>query len=96
LFVPVELGGGSGTANGHWNESDGGGSNVGIASAQGDMRFEVMTGWLDSPYYISGTTVASFVDIGYLSAEADVPEPATLVFISGGLAAIGYRRRRSS
>jgi hypothetical protein len=91
-YVPVELGGGSGTANAHWNEVDGGGVNTGIVSARGDMRFEVMTGWLDPGSFISNTTVASFTDIGYVSA---VPEPGTLFLLSGGLLVVGIYRRRS-
>lgn len=95
LFVPVELGGGAGTANGHWNEVDGGGGDTGILSIQGDLRYELMTGWIGSSYYISDMTVASFVDIGYMSAESEVPEPATMVLIGAGLAFLGFRRRRS-
>ena len=91
-FVPVELGGGSGTANGHWDEVDGGGSATGRVSALGDMQFELMTGWLNSSSYISKTTVQSFVDIGFASA-ADVPEPATLTsFASGALLLLCFKR----
>jgi hypothetical protein len=65
-FVPIELGGGTGTANGHWNEVDGGGGNTGIVDAQGrDFRNELMTGWLNAPTFTSQTTLASFQDIGY-------------------------------
>ncbi len=65
-YVPVELGGGGGTANGHWNEVDGGGANTGIVDAQGrDFRNELMTGWLNAPTFTSKTTIASFQDIGY-------------------------------
>ncbi len=94
-FVPVELGGGPGTANGHWNENDGGGCCTGIISAQGDMTFDIMTGWLNSGSFISNTTVASFTDIGYMSAGAAVPEPGTFALFGAGLVLVGlYRRRR--
>lgn len=93
-FVPVELGGGPGTANGHWNENDGGGCCTGIISSQGDMTYDLMTGWLNSGSFISQTTVASFVDIGYRSASAGVPEPGTFVLLSAGLAFVGFYRRR--
>ena len=53
-FVPVELDGSAGTANGHWDETWAGGPN------------ELMTGWLNAPTFISNTTVRSFVDIGYV------------------------------
>lgn len=94
-FIPVELGGGAGTANGHWNEADGGGSLTGIISPLGDMRFELMTGWVNSPYFISQTTIGSFVDIGYLAATTDMPEPAPMALISIGLLAVGVLRRRT-
>lgn len=94
-FIPVELGGGPGTADGHWNEVDGGSSLTGIISPFGDMRDELMTGWLNTPYFISQTTVASFVDIGYLSASTEVPEPASMALFSVGLLAIGVLRRRA-
>ena len=96
-FVPVELGGGPGTANGHWNEVDGGGSATGIVSAQGDMRNELMTGWLNSPAYISKLTIESFRDIGYLPASSvtPVPEPGTFVLMGVGVTLIGVFRRRT-
>jgi hypothetical protein len=67
-FVPVELGGGAGTAGGHWNEVDGGGVNTGfVSNSNRDMRYELMTGWLDvdKPSFISSLTRASLQDIGY-------------------------------
>jgi hypothetical protein len=93
-FVPVELGGGPGTANGHWNEANGGGSNTGIASniepgPFNDMRYELMTGWLNTAnVYISSLTVQSLVDLGYTV----VPEPTTLLMAAIGLAFVSHRR----
>ncbi|MBL8241750.1 MAG: PEP-CTERM sorting domain-containing protein [Bryobacterales bacterium] len=93
-FVPVELGGGPGTANGHWNENDGGGCCTGIISSNGDMTFDLMTGWLNGGSFISNTTVASFTDIGYMSAGAAIPEPGTFALFGAGLAIVGFHRRR--
>jgi hypothetical protein len=90
-FVPVELGGGSGTANGHWNEIDGGVCCTGIASVRGDMTFELMTGWLNSGSYISLTTINSFEDIGYLT---NAPEPGTFVLMGAGIIGLVFVRRR--
>jgi len=81
-FVPVELDGGPGTANGHWDESWLG----------GPWDTELMTGYLDFPTTLSNTTLASFADLGYIVQLDDgriiggptpVPTPATLfLFIS--------------
>ncbi|MFT3686743.1 MAG: leishmanolysin-related zinc metalloendopeptidase [Phycisphaerales bacterium] len=50
-FVPVELGGGPGTANAHWDEA-----------TFGD---ELMTGWIGGPTYTSQMTLGSLYDIGF-------------------------------
>ncbi|MER5171572.1 leishmanolysin-related zinc metalloendopeptidase [Thioclava kandeliae] len=70
-YVPVELGGGSGTANSHWDEAWGCGSG------------EVLTGYIASSMYLSVTSRAAFVDLGYTVADylnepiPAVPLPAT-------------------
>lgn len=86
-FVPVELGGGVGHANSHWNEVDYGSADTGITDNMGrDMRYELMTGWLNStlehPSFISDMTKMSFMDIGYEVAIVPVPA-AVWLFISG-------------
>lgn len=50
-FIPVELGGGGGTANAHWDEA-----------TFGD---ELMTGYIGGPTYVSNMTVQSLHDIGF-------------------------------
>jgi hypothetical protein len=80
-FVPVELGGGAGTANGHWNEVDGGGGLTGIVDSLGrDMRNELMTGWLNSNSFISNTTLQSFVDIGFTVASVSDGAQTVVLF----------------
>lgn len=96
-FVPVELGGGQGTANGHWNEVDNGAAATGIVSliSGNDLRNELMTGWLNAPLFISNLTIASMQDIGYDTvALAVVPEPSSILISGLGLGLI-IRRRRS-
>jgi hypothetical protein len=97
-FVPVELNGGSGTANSHWAERSGGQCCTGFTNSQGqDATFELMTGWLNMPTFISQTTIQSFVDIGYMAAVAvAIPEPESYVMLFAGLFVIGFavRRRR--
>lgn len=88
-FVPVELGGGPGTANGHWDELLLpyllAGPNFGRP-----LSDELMTGFLGASAFISNTTVQSFVDIGYSS----IPEPGLVVLAVIGLAGVAVRRRR--
>lgn len=90
-YVPVELEGGSGTANGHWNEVYGGSALTGITDASGnDMTYELMTGWLNSPTFVSRTTLAQFYDLGYTV----IPEPSPVVMIGLVCAATFWIRRR--
>lgn len=103
-YIPVELDGGTGTANSHWDEDTyAGGSS------------EIMTGYIGSAFStpnsvlgydfaattVSGTTVASFADLGYITYVTDivaaaVPLPAgfglSLIGL-GGLGALRMRRR---
>ncbi|MCJ8294224.1 MAG: PEP-CTERM sorting domain-containing protein [Colwellia sp.] len=83
-FIPVEQGGGPGTAGGHWDEPDGGGFS------------ELMTGWLDPNPTISLATINSFADLGYVinpnfSVE-QVPEPSTLAIFALGIMGLFSRR----
>jgi hypothetical protein len=90
-YVPVELGGGSGTSDGHWNEADGGGALTGITDSGGnDMAYELMTGWLNSPTFVSQTTLAQFYDMGYTV----IPEPSPLILIAVVCSAAFWFRRR--
>ncbi len=97
-FVPIELGGGPGTANGHWNEVDGGGSPTGIVSNISglDLRNELMTGWstpTGQTTFISSLTTESLRDLGYL-VVAPVPEPSSSLLACLSLGFLGFRRRR--
>lgn len=95
-FVPVELAGGPGTADGHWNEVDNGAGLTGIVSliTGQDLRDELMTGWLNAPLFMSNLTIASMQDMGYATTDlAQVPEPSTILIAGMGLA-LGFRRRR--
>lgn len=100
-YVPVELGGGGGTANGHWNENDGGGGNTGFVSNITGLDFsnELMTGWASSTFFVSTVTLGSLDDLGYqvdyskagIVDHIVVPEASSLVF---GLAAMSLTLRR--
>lgn len=93
IAVPVELDGGGGTADSHWNEPLFGSSNTGITSSVTgqDFRFELMTGWLNSPTFISSLTLGSLQDIGY----AMVPEPASAMLLVVGVSLMSTIRSRN-
>lgn len=99
-YIPVELGGGAGTAGGHWNEVDNGSGLTGIVDGQGrDMRNELMTGWLNAPTFVSKTTVASLQDLGYTVNINAVPEPETYALFALGLPVLlrfGKRRKAAA
>jgi hypothetical protein len=71
-FVPVEM-----SDQIHWDEVDEGLELTGIVDSQGrDMRYELMTGWLNTeePSFVSNTTLGQFYDLGYTV----VPEPSSI------------------
>ncbi len=99
-FVPVELDGGAGTANGHWDE---GGitvidpNNVNFGRTRSDA---LMTGFLGNDTYISNTTGGSLQDLGFnvdFNAIQGVPEPssATAILILG-MCGLSRRRRKTA
>ena len=91
-YIPVELAGGSGTADGHWDEITWGSNFTGISDSNGnDMRNELMSGWLNQPTFVSNMTIMSFADIGY--TVAPIPIPASFVFFISSLAGLlGIKR----
>ena len=97
-FVPVELGGGGGTANGHWNEGDGGfATGITRISDGQDMNLMLMSGWLNGGSYISDTTLGSFEDMGYNTTLVlnAVPEPSSALLMLAGFMGISLHRRRA-
>ena len=97
-YMPVELGGGEGTADGHWNEVNGGAGLTGLVSgiSGSDMAYELMTGWLntDQPYFISNVSRGSLRDLGYDVALLTVPESSPLLLAGTALCLWMFRSRR--
>lgn len=93
-FIPVELDGGSGTANAHWDEGFLG--NVFLHES------ELLTGYLDSSPYISDISLASFADLGYTVRLSDgrilgqVSSPSTFAFYGLALLLLVNRRYRNT
>jgi hypothetical protein len=70
---------------------DGGSGNTGIVSniTGRDFKYELMTGWLNTPSFISTVTLGSFQDLGYNIRV--VPEPTTWLFAMA-LSGVALRR----
>ena len=67
-FVPVELDGGPGTANAHWDEL------TSVTDSEGrPLSEELMTGFLGSENYLSQTTLQSLKDLGFIVVEPSIP-----------------------
>jgi hypothetical protein len=89
LFVPVELDGGPGTADGHWDETWAGPTS------------DIMTGYIEGAVTISNTTLAAFRDLGYTTMSVEnssdpAPTNVSVPFI-GALSLFGialFRRRQ--
>lgn len=79
-YVPIELDGGEGTADAHWDETWAGPSS------------DIMTGYLEGEVTISSTTIQSFRDLGYLVSNlSDVP---AFLFGTLPLVLLGFRRKK--
>ncbi|PRY26777.1 leishmanolysin [Aliiruegeria haliotis] len=87
-FIPVEESGGPGTAYAHWDENLFGNH---LSLFGNSANPELMTGFLEGPTYLSATTLASFDDLGYVTA---VPAPLSAAFVLTGFAALGGVRSR--
>lgn len=105
--VPVELGGGPGTANAHWNQTVPGETSDTVPIFAGGQR-DLMTGFIGGPFggadaplvstTLSDTTIASFADIGYRTIVTDpvapIPLPAAALMLLTALGALGLTGRR--
>ncbi len=97
-FVPVELDGGGGTANGHWDEGNQTVVDVNNINFGRTRSGALMTGFLDTNNpYISNTTGGSLQDLGYtinFDAIQGVPEPGSAIAVLLlGIAGLSRRRR---
>ncbi|MEO1527088.1 MAG: leishmanolysin-related zinc metalloendopeptidase [Planctomycetota bacterium] len=80
-YVPVELDGGPGTANSHWNEED--------------LGDEVMTGFIHGEVFVSGVTIGGLEDLGYL-VTPEPSSLAQLAGLALTLFAVRHRRRTTA
>lgn len=92
-FIPVELAGGSGTANSHWDESEYW-YTTGITNKYGkDMQDEIMTGSKGGNEFLSDTTIASLSDLGYTVSAVPVPAAVWLFSSALGMLVMQTKRR---
>ena len=83
-YVPVELDGGSGTANGHWDEA----ATNNLDPYGRYFRDVLVTGLLNSNPFISKTTIGSFKDLGYVVAVPTITSAATVRMLENKTSAI--------
>ncbi len=92
-YIPIELDGGAGTADGHWDETWAG------------PQSEMLTGYLEGETTLSQTSLASFRDLGYAVFDPDAPSepvgpvasvsaPIGLGALMAGLVFMSGRRRK--
>lgn len=104
-FVPVELGGGAGTADGHWDEIDNGAALTGIVSQDTglDLAYELMTGWASGTFFISRATLGAIDDLGYsvdyskagiVDSAFTIPEFRAMALLSASGTILLLRRKR--
>lgn len=84
-FVPVELDGGPGTRDGHWDET----TVYEAANGQGPLANELMTGFINTtppsaPIYIGDITLGQFRDLGFTTVSTVPIEPDPLDFTGDG------------
>ena len=95
-FVPIELDGGPGTADGHLNEGNTPEFIVqsGVNAGQ-NIDDTLLSGNLSGSSFLSDTTLGIFQDLGFtVTGFNTIPEPtSTLLFGIGSLAFIIRRRR---
>jgi len=101
-YVPVELEGGEGTANAHWDEISGGLFDTGITSNLTglDMSHELMTGWSSDTFFVSTLTLGALDDLGYTVDYSKagivtyVPEPSAIPLGIATFPLLWKRRRK--
>ncbi len=96
-YVPVEKGYGSGSRNVHWDENDTSGNiptgRVSVITGL-DMREEVQSTRVSGNMFLSNTSRASLIDLGYNASLLPVPEPSTsIMLVISGLFICGRRSR---
>ena len=108
-FIPVELDGGLGTANGHWNmgidlgvreepdSRDDPGDGIVYTSVNNGYTLddELMSGFLTGEAWLSYTSLQGFYDIGFeVAITGPIPEPAAASFIAASISALCASARR--
>ncbi|MEN0110260.1 MAG: PEP-CTERM sorting domain-containing protein [Planctomycetota bacterium] len=103
-FIPVELAGAASSANSHWDQNFRSAEGptgdpfledprVGVVDSLGrDFGLELMTAAIDPDYgapFLSRTTIASLVDLGFTVV---IPEPSSVALLAIAVFGVGRRR----